>query len=149
MSCIFCDIAKGGVRPFVWEDEKHVAFITPFPNTPGVTVVITKEHHSSYIFDLPEPVRAGLVEAAGKVAKLLDKLPGVGRTALVFEGFGVNHIHAKLYPLHGTDIPEWKPINSNSDSFTETYQGCISSHDGPRWDEARLLEMTNLIKGEE
>lgn len=146
MNCVFCDIVKNRSRPFVWEDDKHVAFLTPMPNTPGTTVVITREHYTSYVFDLPQDVRQGLIEASGKVAKLLDKMPGVGRTAMVFEGFGVNHIHAKLYPLHGTDIPEWKPINSNNDDFTETYRGCISTHDGPRWDEPRLAALTDLIR---
>ncbi len=37
----------------------------------------------------------------------------VGRTALVFEGFKVAHVHAKLFPLHGTKMKKWKRIEGN------------------------------------
>jgi hypothetical protein len=33
--------------------------------------------------------------------KLLDKKLGTMRTALVIEGMEINHVHIKLYPLHG------------------------------------------------
>ncbi|MEK9173928.1 MAG: HIT family protein, partial [Patescibacteria group bacterium] len=42
-SCIFCKIvAKEVPSHVVWEDESHVAFLSIFPNTEGVTVVIPK-----------------------------------------------------------------------------------------------------------
>lgn len=53
--CIFCKIVKG--EEFVhkiWEDEKHLAFLSIFPNTEGFSVVVTKEHYPSDTFDLPE-----------------------------------------------------------------------------------------------
>lgn len=55
--CIFCKIVKGEA-PFhkVWEDEKHLAFLSIFPNTEGFSVVITKKHYPSYTFDLPDNV---------------------------------------------------------------------------------------------
>ena len=134
-NCIFCKIInKESPAHVVWEDDKHIAFLSIFPNTEGVTVVIPKEHYSSYLFDLPDDVISNLVLAAKKVAKLLDsKLEDVGRTAMVFEGFGVDHIHAKLFPMHGTaDMTEWKPINSNVDKYFDKYEGYISSHDYKR-----------------
>jgi histidine triad (HIT) family protein len=58
------------------------------------------------------------------------KLKDVGRTAVVFEGFGVDHVHAKLFPLHGTsNMKKWKPIKSNVDKFFDKYEGYVSSHD--------------------
>ena len=58
MDCIFCKIVNGEVPCHkVWEDEKHLAFLTIFPNTEGVTVVIPKKHYPSYVFDLPRDVR--------------------------------------------------------------------------------------------
>jgi hypothetical protein len=38
---------------------------------------------------------------------------------MVFEGFGVDHIHAKLFPMHGTkQVHEnWKAVNSNVDKY--------------------------------
>ena len=97
MSCIFCDIVAGKSPCHkVWEDEHHLAFLSIFPNTKGVTVVIPKTHYSSYAFDLPDNVLTNLMLATKSVAKLLDaKLDDVGRTGMIFEGFGVDHVHAK------------------------------------------------------
>ena len=148
MDCIFCKIVKGEAPSHkVWEDEKHLAFLTIFPNTEGVTVVITKEHYPSYAFDLPDGVLSDLMIATKKVAKLLDsKLEDVGRTAMVFEGFGVDHIHAKLYPMHGTKMAEWKPIESVSDKYFEKYEGYISSHDCKRADDEELAKLAEKIR---
>jgi diadenosine tetraphosphate (Ap4A) HIT family hydrolase len=113
--CIFCKIVAGEAPcNKIWEDEKHTAFLSIFPNTPGFSVVITKEHYSSYAFELPDQVLADLVLAVKKVAKLIDsKLPDVGRTGMIFEGFGVDHVHAKLFPMHGTKSEEWKQHKSS------------------------------------
>ena len=36
---IFDDIVSGNMKSWkIWEDEKFLAFLTPFPNTPGFTV---------------------------------------------------------------------------------------------------------------
>jgi hypothetical protein len=69
--------------------------------------------------------------AAKKVALLIDRaLPDVGRTGLMLEGYGIDHLHAKLFPMHGTgDSSDFKPISSNVDTFFERYEGYISSHD--------------------
>ena len=109
-----------------------MAFLTPFPNTKGFTVVIPKAHHASYVFDLPEATYTGLLLAAKQVGKLLDaKLHDVGRTGLIAEGFGVNHAHIKLIPMHGTaDMQTWKPIRSSHREYFTTYPGYLSSHDG-------------------
>lgn len=147
--CIFCKIVKGeALCHKIWEDEKHLAFLSIFPNTEGFSVVITKEHHTSYIFDLPEEVMTGLVLAAKQVAKKLDAaFEDVGRTGMMFEGFGVDHIHAKLFPMHGTKDDRWKQRKSNVDIYFNTYQGYISSHDYKRADDAHLAELAKKIRG--
>jgi len=132
----------------VWEDLEHVAFLSIFPNTDGVTVVTTKKHYPSYAFDLPDQILSKLILATKKVAKLLDaKLDDVGRTALVFEGFGVDHVHSKLYPMHGTkNMAEWKPIESKIEKFFTQYEGYISSHDYKREDDKKLADLAKKIK---
>jgi diadenosine tetraphosphate (Ap4A) HIT family hydrolase len=146
--CVFCKIVKGEAPAHkIWEDEKHLAFLSIFPNTEGFTVVITKKHYPSYAFDLPDNVLKELVIAAKKVAKLLDtKLEDVGRTGLIFEGFGVNHVHAKLFPMHGTKMKKWKPIKSNVNKYFEKYEGYISSHDYKRADDKKLAKLAKKIK---
>jgi histidine triad (HIT) family protein len=148
MDCIFCKIVAGDVPSHqIWEDEHYLAFLTIFPNTEGATVVIPKTHYSSYAFDLPDEVLSNLLLATKKVAKLLDsKLEDVGRTAMVFEGFGVDHVHSKLYPMHGTKMNDWKPIESAINKYFEKYEGYISSHDYKREDDAKLAELAKKIK---
>jgi histidine triad (HIT) family protein len=146
-NCIFCGIVAGTVPNYkVWEDEKHLAFLTIFPNTEGVTVVIPKIHYDSYAFELPDEVLIDLVKATKQVALLLDtKLDDVGRTAMVFEGFGVNHVHSKLFPMHGTKNKEWRPHNSNIETFSEMYEGRISTHDGELADSEYLKKVQEKI----
>lgn len=148
-NCIFCKIVKGEMPCHkIWEDDKHLAFLSIFPNTEGFSVVVTKEHYSSYAFDLPDNILKELVIAVKKVAKLLDKkLDDVGRTGMIFEGFGVDHIHAKLFPMHGTkDMSKWKPLKSNIDKYFDKYEGYISSHDYKREDDKHLASLAKKIR---
>jgi diadenosine tetraphosphate (Ap4A) HIT family hydrolase len=89
-------------------------------------------------------VLSELILVTKKVAKILDqKLSDVGRTAMVFEGFGVDHIHAKLFPMHGTrNMSEWRPIKANIDKYFEKYEGYISSHDYKRADDVELEKLS-------
>ena len=147
--CLFCKIAQGAVTSHkVYEDEKYLGFLTIFPNTEGFTVVIPKEHQPSYAFEVSDEVLTGLVLAAKKVAKKIDKAyEDVGRTGLIFEGFGVNHLHAKLFPMHGTgNMAEWKARNSTQDKFFDQYEGYLSSHDGPRANDSKLAEIAEKIR---
>ncbi|MBM3272229.1 HIT family protein [Candidatus Kaiserbacteria bacterium] len=147
--CSFCKIVAGELPSHkVWENENFLAFLSIYPNTEGTTVVIPKAHHPSYVFDLPDEVLAKLMIATKTVAKLLDpKLADVGRTAMVFEGYGVDHVHAKLFPMHGTaDLKEWKKIESNVDKYFDQYEGYVSSHDYERADDAQLSELAKQIR---
>ncbi|MFN7160974.1 MAG: HIT family protein [Candidatus Gracilibacteria bacterium] len=150
MDCLFCKIVKGEIPSHkIWEDEKHIAFLTIFPNTQGFSVVIPKQHYSSYLFDLEDNTISDLVLAAKQVGRLLDsKLEDVGRTGLIFEGFGVDHIHAKLFPMHGTKhlVKDWQPVHSNVNKYFDQYEGYISSHDHVRADDAVLAELAKKIR---
>ena len=129
----------------IYEDEKHLAFLTIFPNTKGATVVITKEHHGSSAFEQSDTVLQELIIATKQTANILTNyFEDVGRCGMVFEGFGVDHLHAKLYPLHGTNSAEWQPIESKKNNeYFETYPGYICSNDS---DMADAEELANLAK---
>ncbi|HDL02323.1 MAG TPA: HIT family protein [Candidatus Pacearchaeota archaeon] len=148
-ACVFCKIVRGELPCHkIWEDDKHLAFLSIFPNTEGFSVVITKEHLSSYVFDLPEDVLKELVVASKKVGLLIDsKLDDVGRTGMMFEGFGVDHAHAKLFPMHGTaDMGKWKQQVSPTNKYFDKYEGYISSHDSERADDEALAELAGKIR---
>ena len=146
--CIFCRIAAGESPCHkIWENEKHLALLTIFPNTEGFSVVITKDHQPSYLFDLDDEVMIGLVRAAKETAKLIDsKLEDVGRTGMIFEGFGVDHIHAKLFPMHGTKSDQWMQRKSNVDKHFDQYEGYVSSHDYKRADDETLARLAEKIR---
>lgn len=135
----------------IWEDDNHLAFLSIFPNTIGTAVVIPKKYQPSYFADASDEAIAALVIAAKKVAKLLDKkLPDVGRVGLVFEGYGVNYLHAKLFPMHGTADIEWHPIEAQDkkDEIFDKYPGYISSHDAKLEDNAFLADLSAYLRGE-
>jgi histidine triad (HIT) family protein len=108
-NCIFCKIASGEIPSYkVWEDAHHLAFLDIAPAVEGMTLVVPKNHHTSYFAETDANVLCSLMEASQKVAKLLEeKLDNVLRVKLVFEGMDVDHLHAKLYPMfEGKSTPE-------------------------------------------
>lgn len=100
--CVFCKIVRmeiGAER--IWEDEKHLAFLGIFPRFPGVTVVTTKKHFDSYVYQsMDDTGLADLQIFAKKVAKMIDQSLGSMRCIQVMEGFDVNHAHLKLFPVY-------------------------------------------------
>ncbi|ROT47647.1 HIT family protein [Candidatus Cardinium hertigii] len=146
-SCIFCKFAAG-LAPChtIWAEGHYLAFLSIFPNTEGFTVVIPKHHLTSYIFDHPPEEINGLMDAAKKVSNLLvHKFPTVARTALVFEGYGVNHLHAKLIPLHGTKKDHWEAVTAPIKTKFDKYPGYISSHDAARESDEKLAALAHFL----
>lgn len=149
MDCIFCDIVAGKSSCHkVWEDKKHLAFLSIFPNTIGFTVVIPKAHYSSYAFEQSDEVLTDLVLATKKVALLLDKaFDGVARTGMFFEGYGVDHLHSKLAPMHGTgNCSEFKLVEAKINKFFDNYEGYLSSHEYNRADDDELSKIAAHIR---
>ena len=126
-----------------------MAFLSIFPNTDGFTVVASKRHLPSYAFDNNDRDLTDLLLATKKVAKLLDSyFDDVGRCGMFFEGFGVDHLHSKLFPMHGTaNMDEWKPIETDiPEVFFGKYPGYLSSHNGKKADEKDLEELAKRIR---
>lgn len=149
-NCIFCSIVNNKLpHHLIDSNDNFMAFLTIFPNTEGATVIIPKKHYSSYVFDLDDKVLSDLILYAKIIAKKLDAFfDDVGRTALVFEGFGVDHVHAKLFPMHGTkqSHENWTPINSSVDKYFDQYEGYISSHDFKREEDSKLAILAEKIR---
>lgn len=147
--CIFCEIVKGKLpSQKIWEDKKHLAILSIFPNTPGVTVVLTKKHLPSYAFKNDNKVLADLLFASKKVGLIIDEVfKDVGRTGMIFEGFGIDHLHSKLFPMHGTsDMKKWKPVISIRREFYDKYPGYLSSHDSKKVEDKVLERLAMKIK---
>ena len=140
-NCLFCGIAVGSVASKkIWESNTHLAVLTPFPNTPGFSVLLPKMHLRSDILQLPMEDMFPLMLAAQEVAAILRERLSVVRVGLIFEGYGIDHAHVKLVPMHGIPSQGWKQIASPESArvFYEKYPGFIASHDGPQMDRAQL-----------
>jgi len=148
--CLFCAIVRGEIPAHViWSSDKHMAFLSIFPNTKGFSVVIPKDHYSSYAFAQSDQVLGELMIATKKVARILDHhFKDVARCGMFFEGFAVDHLHTKLFPMHGTgDLKTWRE-NENPDykQFFKTYPGYLSSNDSLRADDKDLAELAHQIR---
>jgi diadenosine tetraphosphate (Ap4A) HIT family hydrolase len=142
---IFDKIIRGEMDCYkVWEDDKHLAFLTPYPNTPGFTVLIPKTNLSDYIFSLDEEPYIDLMKAAKKVAKILEKALDVPRVALVFEGTGVAYVHAKLIPLHG-ELAAKTNVWSKHTEYSDEYMGFLTTAEGPQMSDERLKNIQEKI----
>ncbi|XP_037647455.1 uncharacterized protein LOC119501266 [Sebastes umbrosus] len=141
---LFSRIVRGEQQQWrVWEDSEHVAFLTPYPNTPGLTVVVPRKQLSSDIFKLEEADYKALILATSKVARLLEEGMRARGVALIFEGFEIDYAHAKLIPLlpspDGTKPADLQP------EFFESYPGYVSSQDGPAADPEALKKIHSKI----
>lgn len=125
---LFAKIIRGELEQWrIWESKSHVAFLTPFGNTYGKTVLVPRKHLDSDILSLPESDFEDLAGAVWDVAKVtrrsaLDESVQVG---LIFEGMEVDWAHAKLIPII-LDIGK-----TSEQPFTEKYTGSVSSQPGP------------------
>ncbi|KAI1886683.1 hypothetical protein AGOR_G00198320 [Albula goreensis] len=141
---LFSRIVRGEEPQWrLWEDDAHVAFLTPFPNSPGVSVVVPRRPLSSDIFSLEEGDYKALSLAAREVAQLVEKGLGAWNVALIFEGFEIDYAHAKLYPL--LPPPSNHQPTCPLPQFCSIYPGYVSSVDGPAALPESLVEMQTRI----
>jgi diadenosine tetraphosphate (Ap4A) HIT family hydrolase len=100
-NCIFCKIVNGQVDAYnLYEDRDYIAILDIMPYVKGQTVVIRKKHLDSRIFENSDIEIKKIIMASKKVAGMLKLALEPERVCLVFEGKGVSHLHAKLYPMH-------------------------------------------------
>ncbi|MDE1850931.1 MAG: HIT domain-containing protein [Candidatus Micrarchaeota archaeon] len=147
-TCLFCKIANGKIPSYkIWEDANFYAFLDIFPNIKGQTLVIPKRHMQSNAFELEDSVLADFVKAIKKVSKILEKGLGVSRVHMVWEGMGVNHLHAKLYPAIGLHQEEFKEVWAEEKRNFESYPGYVTTILGAKADEKYLARLQKEIVG--
>lgn len=141
---LFPRIIRGEEQQWrVWEDNEHVAFLTPFPNTPGLTVLVPRKPLTSDIFRLNESDYTALLVATRKVAHLVQEGMNAHGVALIFEGFEFDYAHAKLIPLVPQPKAPKPPVVVSQ--FCPTYTGYVTSVDGPPANKEDLTEIHTKI----
>ncbi len=137
-------IVSGDIPSFrVWENETHIAFLTPFANTKGHTVVTAKINPGANVFELNDADYSALMSAAKVVATKIKAAFGIDKVGMVVDGTGVPHAHTQLIPLHG--YTEGQEVAGASEEFNDTYPGYVSSVNGPKMDDDTLEEIRKRI----
>ena len=145
-NCIFCKIIAGKIPSVkLVEDEKHLVIMDLNPNMEGMSLVLTKDHYDSDATDMPDKEYSDLMLYAKKTAKILEKGLGVLRVAIVMEGLGVNHVHIKLYPIHGLN-EKFEEMWANDKVYFDKYIGYISTQLGPETSTEERQEIANKIR---
>lgn len=103
--CIFCVIASGVIPvPTVYEDDTMIAFIDLHPLNPGHTLVIPKQHYTTFM-DMSSEEFGPFMERAHAIAKKVHHAFPSERLGMVVKGFDVAHAHLHLFPqLTAMDI---------------------------------------------
>lgn len=144
--CIFCLIVQGEIPAAkIWADDHFLAFLDNRPNTRGMTLVIPKEHHPSYVFDLEDDFYQSYFLAVKKVARLLEKALNVPRVIMTMEGLGVDHAHIKLYPVYGLG-EKFEAHESEQKVFFEKFPGYTTTQPGPPADPEELQKLAEEIR---
>ena len=121
---LFAKIVKGELEQWrVWESPSHVAFLTPWGNTPGYTVLVPRAHLSSDIFELSDTNFHDLSEAIFDCSALLKRALDVDRVAVIFEGMEIDYAHAKLIPIPRERVQR----GPQTEEYSESYRGFVSS----------------------
>jgi histidine triad (HIT) family protein len=80
------------------EDDEFVAFLDVRPIREGHTLVIPKAEIAD-VFDLPDPLLAGLLPFARPVARAIKDVTGAQRVGMAVIGLEVPHAHIHLVPI--------------------------------------------------
>nr|XP_047123343.1 uncharacterized protein LOC124806449 isoform X2 [Hydra vulgaris]XP_047123344.1 uncharacterized protein LOC124806449 isoform X2 [Hydra vulgaris]XP_047123345.1 uncharacterized protein LOC124806449 isoform X2 [Hydra vulgaris]XP_047123346.1 uncharacterized protein LOC124806449 isoform X2 [Hydra vulgaris] len=137
---LFSRIVRGEEKQWrIWEDSHHVAFLTPFPNTPGFTVIVPRKHLTSDIFSLDDTDYEKLIEAAYKVSTLIKTSLSVESTCMIFEGFEIDYAHIKLIPVFNKN--ENKNFKEPKTEFHSKYLGYVTSLNGDLYPKDKMLKV--------
>lgn len=145
--CIFCKINSGEIPSYkIWENDKFIAILDLYPNCNGQSLLISKQHYDSDLFSLNnKELYKDVILATDEVVQLLKQKLNVQRVGVIIEGMGVNHLHIKLYPMHGIE-GEWQQNIWGEKVFFEQYPGYLTTEVGEQADFQDLANIQRQIK---
>ena len=104
-NCIFCKIVAGQVPcTKLYEDEDVLAFLDINPVTYGHTLVISKEHYSTFL-STPKAIMNKVMNVAQRIGQVqIEQLGAKGVNILInsYEAAGqvVSHFHVHVIPRY-------------------------------------------------
>lgn len=114
MPSIFTKIINGEIPCHkILEDKDYLAFLDVRPIKHGHALVITKKE-IDYVFDVDDPLLAGLMIFAKKVAKMVKKEVPCKKIGVMVAGLEVPHVHIHLVPImdvHDLNFAKAKPAD--------------------------------------
>ncbi len=109
MASIFSRIVSGEIPCYkIAETADYLAFLDVRPQAKGHTLCIPKKE-VDYFFDLEDPLLAGLMVFAKKVAKALEAVVPCARIGVAVIGLEVPHTHVHLIPINQMSDMTFKP----------------------------------------
>jgi histidine triad (HIT) family protein len=101
MPSIFSRIVEREIPAHILrEDDDFLAFLDVRPIREGHTLVIPKTEVPD-VFDMPDPLLAGLLPFARPVARAIKEVTGAQRVGMAVIGLEVPHAHVHLVPIDG------------------------------------------------
>ncbi len=118
-SCLFCGIVAGSVPSLaVYQDERVMAFLDPYPTTRGHVLVIPKTHSVSLLDTTPDML-AVLLPTIQRISRALCETLEVEGFNLIQNngkaaGQVMPHLHFHLIPRRPDDgLKQWPSIESS------------------------------------
>lgn len=106
--CLFCNIIKGEQASYtLYEDDDLKVIMDAFPNSPGHTLIIPKEHYKD-LDDIDIDLLTKILKKAKDIKKLLETKLNPESIILVQnngEAEKIKHFHLHLIPIY-TIVPD-------------------------------------------
>lgn len=106
--CLFCNIIKGEQASYtLYEDDDLKVIMDTFPNSPGHTLIISKEHYKD-LDDIDIELLTKILKKAKDIKKLLETKLNPESIILVQnngEAEKIKHFHLHLIPTY-TIVPD-------------------------------------------
>ena len=106
--CLFCNIIKGEQASYtLYEDDDLKVIMDAFPNSPGHTLIIPKEHYKD-LDDIDIDLLTKILKKAKDIKKLLEIKLNPESIILVQnngEAEKIKHFHLHLIPTY-TIVPD-------------------------------------------
>jgi histidine triad (HIT) family protein len=115
MPSIFTRIVEREIPAHILrEDSDFLAFLDVRPIREGHTLVIPKTEVPD-MFDLPEPLLAGLLPFARPVASAIKQVTRAARIGTAVIGLEVPHAHVHLVPIDGVNDIDFRRARPAAD----------------------------------